>query len=172
MPNILAVLKQEIVRLARKEQRSQTQVLRKMSAQYRRDIAALKRQVAKLQGQAVVLEKAVLKQLPVPPAAAVEKVRFVAKGLVKQRQRLDLSAAEYAKLVGVSAQSIYMWERGVTRPRKSQVTALAAVRGMSKKEALARLAQSAAKSAKAKPAAQQKSHRTKPKAAKAKKGSK
>ena len=151
MPNIMSALKQEITRLARKESRSQTQVLKKMSAQYRRDIAALKRQVAKLQRQTTVLEKATLKQLP-PPAAAVDKVRFSAKSLIAQRKRLDLSAADYAKLVGVAGLSIYKWESGKTRPRQSQVAALAAVRGISKKGALARLAQSAAKT---KPAAAQ-----------------
>ena len=139
MPNIMSALKQEITRLARKEARSQTQVLKKMSAHYRRDIAALKRQVAKLQGQTVVMEKAVLKPLAAVPVATADKVRFSAKGLASQRKRLDLSAADYAKLVGVSGLSVYKWESGKTRPRQSQVAALAAVRGMSKKEALARL---------------------------------
>jgi DNA-binding transcriptional regulator YiaG len=175
MPNIMSALKQEITRLARKETRSQTQVLKKMSAQYRRDIAALKRQVAKLQGQAVVMEKAVLKPMPQAPDAVADRVRFSAKGLASQRKRLDLSAADYAKLVGVSGLSIYKWETGKVRPRQAQVAALAAVRGMSKKEVLARLAQGAAKPTKkpsrtkAKPAAPKKTRRAKTKAAKAKK---
>ena len=175
MPNIMSALKQEITRLARKEARSQTQVLKKMSAQYRRDIAALKRLVAKLQGQAVVMEKAVLKPSAAIPVATGDNVRFSAKGLVSQRKRLDLSAADYAKLVGVSGLSIYKWESGKTRPRQTLVAALAAVRGMSKKEALARLVQGAAKPTKkpslsrAKPAAPKKTSRTKTKAVKAKK---
>lgn len=175
MPNIMSALKQEITRLARKEARSQTQVLKKMSAQYRRDIAALKRQVEKLQGQTVVIEKAVLKPAAVVPVATGDKVRFSAKGLAKQRKRLKLSAADYAKLVGVSGLSIYKWESGKTRPRQAQVAALAAVRGMSKKEVLARLAQGAAKPTKrpspaeAKPAAAKKVRRAKTKAVKAKK---
>jgi DNA-binding transcriptional regulator YiaG len=175
MPNIMSALKQEITRLARKEARSQTQVLKKMSAHYRRDIAALKRQVAKLQGQASVMAKAALKPLPAASAAAADRVRFSAKGLAKQRKRLALSAADYAKLLGVSGLSIYKWESGKVRPRQSQVAALAAVRGMSKKEALARLAQGAAKPskkpspAKAKPAALKKTRRAKTNAVKAKK---
>ena len=175
MPNIMSALKQEITRLARKEARSQTQVLKKMSAHYRRDIAELKRQAAKLQAQTVVMEKAVLKPLPQAPAAVADKVRFSAKGLASQRKRLDLSAADYAKLVGVSGLSIYKWESGKVRPRQSQVAALAAVRGMSKKEVLARLAQGATKPTKkpsitkAKPAAPKKARQAKTKAVKAKK---
>jgi N-acetylneuraminic acid mutarotase len=49
MPNIASVLKEEILRLARKEARSETNALKKASAQYRRDIAALKRQITDLQ---------------------------------------------------------------------------------------------------------------------------
>ena len=48
MPNIAAVLREEIVRLARKEIRKQTNVLRKASVQYRRDIAEMKRRVSDL----------------------------------------------------------------------------------------------------------------------------
>ena len=51
MPNIAAVLKDEISRIARKEIRSETAVLKKASAQYRKEIAALKRQVSNLQGK-------------------------------------------------------------------------------------------------------------------------
>ena len=140
MPNIMSVLKQEIVRLARKETRGQTQILKKMSAQYRRDIAALKRQVVKMQGQTAVLEKSLLKKLPPAPAAEGQQIRFTAKGLRAQRKRLNLSAADYAKLLGVSGLSVYKWESGSTRPRQAQVAALAALRGMTKKEAAARLA--------------------------------
>jgi transcriptional regulator with XRE-family HTH domain len=47
-------------------------------------------------------------------------------------------------LVGVSGQSIYKWEQGEVRPRAAQLQALAAVRGIGKCEALARLEQVAA----------------------------
>ena len=142
MPNIAAVLKDEIGRLARKELRGQTEGLKKASAQYRRDIAALKRQVAELQQQVSLLEGLALKKPPVSPVSgSATRVRFTSAGLRSQRKRLGLSAADYAQLVGVSAQSIYNWEREITRPRKEQIAVLAALRGMGKKEARARLRQ-------------------------------
>jgi len=49
MPNIATVLKEEILRLARKEIRNQTSILKKMSAQYRIDIAEMKRRMSDLQ---------------------------------------------------------------------------------------------------------------------------
>jgi len=142
MPNIAAVLKEEISRLARKEIRGETATLQKASAQYRRDIAALKRQVSGLQRQVALLGRKVLAE-PVtkPDGKRTTRVRFTSKGLRAQRKRLGLTAAEYAGLVGVTPQSIYNWEREVARPRKEQVMKLAALRGLGKKEAKVRLRQ-------------------------------
>lgn len=142
MPNIAAVLKGEISRIARREMKSGTSVLRKASAQYRREIAHLKRQVSNLISRISVMEKRVLRDVPSNAAEADAKdVRFTAKGLRSQRKRLKLSAIEYGKLVGVSGQTVYGWEKGLSRPRKSQFPVLASIRKMGKKEAQARLEQ-------------------------------
>jgi DNA-binding XRE family transcriptional regulator len=104
---------------------------------------ALKRQVSTLQKKVSVLEKQVLKNNPVKTVLDTEykNFRFTAKGLISQRKRLGLSAADYGKLVGVSAQSIYHWESEISRPRKQQLPAIGAVRTLGKKEALAMLEQ-------------------------------
>ena len=65
--------------------------------------------------------------------------RFSAKGLAAQRQRLGLSAAEMASLLGVSGQSVYRWEQGKSRPRATQMPAISAMRTMGKREAAYRL---------------------------------
>jgi DNA-binding XRE family transcriptional regulator len=140
MPNIAAVLKQEISRIARREVRSETASLKKASAQYRRDIAKLKRQVSNLQGKVTLLEKQMLQNAAAPVGDADAKgIRFTAKGLRSQRKRLGLSAADYGKLVGVTDQTIYSWENGLSRPRKQQLPALASVRPLGKREVHARL---------------------------------
>jgi len=142
MPNIAALLKDEMSRLARKELRKQTEGMKKGSAQQRRDIAALKRQVVGLQRKVAVLEGRVLKDTPARPAAGLNpRVRFTASGLRSQRKRLGLSAADYGRLVGVTGQSVYNWEREITSPGKEQIATVAALRGMGKKEARARLQQ-------------------------------
>ena len=141
MPNVTATLKSEIVKLARKELSSQVREIKKVSAHNRHDIAALKRMVTKLQQQVkrngrTVAEKATAYS----ESEATTRVRFTAHGLCSERKRLELSADDYAKLVGVSAQSIYNWEGEVTRPRKNHLRRIAAVRGIGKIEARARLA--------------------------------
>ncbi len=142
MPNIATVLKEEIARVARKESRGDTQKLKKSAAQYRSDIAALKRRVLALEQAVARLGKAAKKAAPV--AAGEEpssRLRFSAKGLASQRKRLGLSAAEAAAIIGVSGQSIYKWEDGKARPRASQLPGIAVLRGLSKKQAAARLAE-------------------------------
>jgi DNA-binding transcriptional regulator YiaG len=142
MPNIATVLKEEILRLARKEVRGQTNALKKASAQYRKDIAEMKRRVSGLQRKITPLEKQVLKNVPSQTAEVHEDhVRFTAKGLRSQRKRLDLSAANYGKLIGVTGQTIYSWESETSRPRKSQLARIASLRHMGKIEAQARLEQ-------------------------------
>ncbi len=138
MANFAALLKSEITRLARKELKAQLQPLRKANAAQRHDIAALKRQLTDVQRQ---LAKAMKAGPAAGPAAETgdAPARFSAKGLQSHRARLGLSAGDYGALAGVSAQSIYNWERGKARPRASQVAALAEVRGLGKRAALARL---------------------------------
>jgi DNA-binding transcriptional regulator YiaG len=142
MPNVATVLKDEITRLARKELRSQTQWMKKTTAQYRRDIVMLKRQVAQLQRQVSRSGEPVPKKSATPADDDnATRVRFTAKGLRSQRLRLGLSAGNFARLVGVTPKSIYDWERGVSRPRKRHLSALASLRAIGKKEARTRLEQ-------------------------------
>ena len=140
MPNIGALLKAEISRLCRREIRKEVASVKKVSASYRRDIAALKRQVTALQRKSTLLEKRTdstagskLSVLPDRP------VRFVAKGLRSLRARLGLSAPQLALLLGVSEQSVYNWETKKATPRKEQLAAIIAMRGVGKREVHARL---------------------------------
>jgi DNA-binding transcriptional regulator YiaG len=135
MANIATVLKDEIVRLARKEVRSELAGLKKASVQYRSDIAALKRRVVTLEQHLLRLGKATTQNVEVKAESETEtKVRFVAKGFKSLRQRLGLSAEVLGALLDVSAQSIYSWESGKSSPRKQQLPKIAMLRGMSKRE--------------------------------------
>ncbi len=134
MPNLATVLKDEILRLARKEVRSEIDGLKKASAQHRSSIAALKRQVTTLEKQQARFAKKGPKKQPIEPASdASTKFRFSAKRFAAQRQKLGLSAGDMGTLIGVSAQTIYHWEAGKTRPRQSQLAAIAAIRKLGKR---------------------------------------
>ena len=137
MANLASVLKNEIARLARKEIRSETSAMRKAVSVHRNDIAELKRVVKKQQQRIAFLESKEAKRSKTVkvPKEELGRVRFSAKGLRSHRQKLGFSAADYARLVGVSPQTIYLWEREQTKPRKSQIAALVAARKLGVREA-------------------------------------
>jgi len=140
MPNIGALLKDEISRLCRREIRKTVASVKKASAAYRRDIASLKRQLAALQKKSASVEKRVNVASDSKPRTLPDRpVRFVAKGLRSLRSRLGLSAAQMALLLGVSEQSVYNWETKKATPRKEQLAAIIAMRGIGKREAQERL---------------------------------
>jgi DNA-binding transcriptional regulator YiaG len=139
MPNIAVLLKSEISRLSRREIRKEVLPLRRSTAAHRREIAALKRAIAALGRRAIALAKGATRQADKSVLSDEKQTRFVAKGLVSLRRRLGLSAADLARLLGVSMQSVYNWEHKKASPRKEQVTAIATLRSLGKKEAHQRL---------------------------------
>src|SRR5476651_1870248 len=113
MPNIVVTFRQEITRLARREIRSQTQGLRKASAQFRREIAELRRYTSEFKSEVARLQRRIGKDVALPIAKAESaKLRFSAKSVVARRRSLGISAADYGKLVGVTGHTIYKWEHG------------------------------------------------------------
>ncbi len=136
MPNIATVLKDEIVRLARKEVRKEVEGLKKASVRYRTEIAALKRRVAELEKKHVRLEKkAPKKVIPEAEGEGITRHRFSARRFAAQRQKLGVSAGAMGTLLGVSAQSVYNWEAGKSRPRPQQLAGIAALRRLGKRQA-------------------------------------
>jgi DNA-binding transcriptional regulator YiaG len=141
MPNIAAVIKAEIARLSKKEAKSATAQLKRASVQYRSDIARLKRVLSQQEREIRLLKRhAQHASQAQTEESPLEGVRFSARSVKAQRQRLGLSAANYGRLVGVSGLTVYNWEHGSTSPRQAQLAALVAVRGIGKREALRRLA--------------------------------
>jgi DNA-binding transcriptional regulator YiaG len=141
MANLAVALKDEIRRLAKKEVKALTGSTKEAVVQYRRDIARLKRQVQEQQRKLAFLESQEKKRISKPEVAEgeMENVRFSARSVRAQRKRLRLSAEDYAKLLGVSALTVYNWENGKSRPRQAQFAALVALRGMGRREAIRRL---------------------------------
>ena len=159
MANLANALKEEVGTLVRKELRRQTADADKARAQYERDIATLKREVQELEralsssdtppgGPAVTRKKtsgdaaSIRQAANAASASAGQSPQDPLSGdaLKAHRERLGLSGDNYGKLVGVSELSIYNWEHGKARPRKSSVEALMAIRRIGKREAGRRLA--------------------------------
>lgn len=147
MPNIASVLKAEISRVARKEVRAETEGLKKTASAQRAEIISLRRRIQELEKQLKVLARSAprggaLKASAAPAAESdgdASGLRFRAKGMATNRKRLGLSADDFGILVGATGQSVYSWERGKSKPRAKNLAAIAALRGIGKREGAARV---------------------------------
>ena len=137
---IIRTLKAEIRRLAAEEAKTLVAKVRQATTEYRRQNAQLRRLLRQKEREIRRLEKQAGQPGEEDPLAGV---RFSAKSVRSQRERLGFSIEDYSRLLGVSPLTIRHWEAGTARPRKAQLMALVAVRGIGKREALNRLAESA-----------------------------
>lgn len=137
MADLGGALKEEVTRLARKALRSDFEALRKAGANYRHEIASLKRKLAELEKR--VRSVTATDSESADGDESASNVRYSVKGLRSLRAKLGLTAEDFGKLVGVSGQSVYLWEAEKTKPRQKQIEALAALRGIGKREARTRL---------------------------------
>ena len=137
---ILHSLKAEIDRLVDREAKVRIAKARKAAVQYRRENAQLRRLLRQQEREIRALKKQAGQPVE-DPLAELAGVRFSAKSVRSQRERIGLSIEDYARLVGVTPLTIHHWEAGVARPRKAQLAALVAVRGIGKREAVKKLSE-------------------------------
>lgn len=147
MPNVATALKAEISRVARKELRAAVEPLKKVVSAQRAEIAALKRRLQEFEKELKATSRSAARQSATKPASSPtsddaadgDGLRFRAAGMASNRKRLGLSAHDFGLLVGASGQSVYLWEQGKSKPRAKALAAIAALRGVGRREVAARL---------------------------------
>ena len=137
MPDIKQVLNDEIRRLARKELKNTLGPLAKQVAEQKKQISELKKQILMLEKRQSVPTET--KKDELVPVEDNVKLRLNSAGIVRIRTKLKLSQAELAKLVGVSAHTVSLWEIGRVSPRANAKAAICALRTIGKKELKKRL---------------------------------
>jgi hypothetical protein len=140
--NFASVLKSEISRIARKEARQLVASMQKPLASARQELSASRRERSELARRVTELER-VLRSAKIAapiPVPADQMVRFSPKELVKHRQRLGLSAAEFGAGWVPPAKAFTTGKKGQSKPRQGQLSRIASVRSLGKREAQARLA--------------------------------
>ena len=145
MSTLMAVMKDEIRRIARKEIRAATAGLKKDQTKFRKAVAGLRRQTKEHRSTIRQLLSVATKQARMvtvaPEAAEGNKAWITVKGIRALRKKLKLSQAQFGKLAGVSGKTVLKWEHGSgplkfrSRPRR----ALLAIRGLGIREARLRL---------------------------------
>jgi DNA-binding transcriptional regulator YiaG len=114
VPNFMKMFQDEVKRLARKETKSAVTQLNKEKVELRKTIGQLKRRIDALERQ----NKKITKVIPVEQTAPegveqteADRARISSKTIITLRKKLKLTQSEMAKLVNVSGQSVYQWER-------------------------------------------------------------
>jgi len=115
-PTLPPLLKAEISRVARKELRPVLDAVSKTAATQRAEIAGLRKRLHELecqlkaQGRESRRQKAAsAAELTVDDASGL---RFRAAGMASNRERLGLSARDFGRLIGATAQAVHAWETG------------------------------------------------------------
>ncbi|MBE6363359.1 MAG: helix-turn-helix domain-containing protein [Lentisphaerae bacterium] len=138
MPDIKAVLNEEIRRLAKKEVKAAVLPLVKTIAEQRHAISELKKRIAAMEKSCAAAKPA--EKTVSAPVAENKKLRLNAAGIVRVRTKLKLTQNEFAKLLGVSLHTVSFWELGKVAPRAGAKAAICALRTIGKREIKRRLA--------------------------------
>ncbi|MBW7865066.1 MAG: helix-turn-helix domain-containing protein [Candidatus Hydrogenedentes bacterium] len=147
MPNIAKIIQQEIQRIAKKEIKAATTVLKEDLAALKKTLAEQKRVITALEKENRLLMRDLKKRAPAKDKAEgdtskqTDRARVTGKMVRAQREKLGLSQAEFAKLVGVSSLTVYKWEHkeGRLTFRGEAKGKLVALRKLGKREARKRL---------------------------------
>jgi DNA-binding transcriptional regulator YiaG len=145
MANVVKVLKEEISRISRKEAKSAVNPIGKSHTTLKKVLTDLKRRVAALEKETKRLVAAAKKEKAASPKTVSEettKARITSKGIRSLRSKLGLSQADFAKLLGATTHSVYLWEKkvGALKLRDKTKAALLSIRGLGAREAQEKLA--------------------------------
>ena len=136
MAKMEALIKSEIVRLAKRE-------IRKMAVPLGRDVRTMKSTVSHLRRSVLEIQrfvthqKAILEKTQVPLTASQEEVvgARLSPFLIKRlRRRLGISQRALATLAGVTVGAVYQWETGKFKPRGEKKAFLVALRKLRRRE--------------------------------------
>lgn len=150
MSNFTKTIKDEISRLARKETKTALAPIRKPAGATRSTVADLKHRVAALEKETRRLSTLLAPLSPLrlsvsagdnPPATS-SKSWISGKGVRSLRRKLKLSQEAFAKLIGVSPNTVNNWEHkpSMLQLQTSTKTAVFAVRHLGAREAKQKLA--------------------------------
>jgi DNA-binding transcriptional regulator YiaG len=136
MGKVEAIIKSEIVRLARRE-------MRRVATPLRKDVRILKSTVSQLRKTVLNLERFIALQKKewekkTPLKAAPEEVatsRLSPRLIRSLRNRLGLSQRNLARLAGVTPLAVYQWESGVFKPKEEKKGILIALRKLGRRDA-------------------------------------
>jgi DNA-binding transcriptional regulator YiaG len=142
MGKLEGIIKDEIIRLAKRE-------LRMKFVPLRRDVRLLKITASQLRKSVLSLQRVVSQQekqmgtKPVPEVTPedMKKARFSPRLIKSLRKHLGVSQREMAKLAGVTVGAVFLWEKGIFEPRDDKKKVLVGLRKLGRQSARKLLAE-------------------------------
>jgi DNA-binding transcriptional regulator YiaG len=136
MGKLEGIIKDEIIRLAKREMRMKFVPLH-------RDVRSLKITASQLHKSVLGLQRVVSQQKkemgpkPVPEVTPedMKKARFSPRLIKSLRKHLGISQKEMGKLAGVTVGAIFQWEKGKFEPRDNKKKILVGLRKLGRQEA-------------------------------------
>ncbi len=136
MGKLEGIIKDEIIRLAKRE-------MRMHFVRLRRDVRSLKIIASQLHKSVLILQNFVSlreKQMgpkPVPEVTAedMKKARFSPRLIKSLRKHLGVSQREMAKIAGVTVGAVFQWEKGKFEPKDEKRKILVGLRKLGRREA-------------------------------------
>jgi len=132
MGKLESAMREEFLKLARREVRAAVDPVMRQVREQRRELVALRRIVGI---QAKALKPPDLPDVPDPADESVEQSRFSPWLIERLRKKLGVNQAQLARLVGVSPHTVSKWEGGKSRPRGKIRATLVALRKLGKRQA-------------------------------------
>jgi DNA-binding transcriptional regulator YiaG len=151
MSNVAKVLRAEISRISRREMKNSIEGIRKSNRGLKKIVADLKRRVLLLEkgnkGLVAAMRRYQVESLKTHDQEETAKARFTSKGIRSLRSRLRLTQADFARLLGTTPYSVYLWEtkEGALKLRDKTREALLSVRGLRAREARMKLVETVGK---------------------------
>jgi DNA-binding transcriptional regulator YiaG len=142
MGKLEGIIKDEIIRLAKRE-------LRMKFVPLRRDVRSLKITASQLKKSVLALQRVVSQQVkqmgtkPVPEVTPedMKKARFSPRLIKSLRKHLGVSQRDMAKLAGVTAGAVFLWEKGKFEPKDDKKKILVGLRKLGRQNAKKLLAE-------------------------------
>ena len=131
MSTVQNALKQEIIRLARREIKQQVMPIVSGIKKLKATTATLKAEIEALQKAKTV---APVGSAPVISDDEVKTARFSGALIKRLRTRHGLSRNEFGKLIGVTGFAVIAWETNECKPKADRRKAIIALRKMGKRQ--------------------------------------
>ena len=142
MGKLEGIIKDEIIRLAKREMRMKFVPLR-------RDVRSLKITASQLRKSVLALQRVVSQQekqmgtKPVPEVTPedMKNARFSPRLIKSLRKHLGVSQRDMAKLAGVTVGAVFLWEKGKFEPKEDKKKVLVSLRKLGRQNAKKLLAE-------------------------------